>query len=181
MGTDPALPSLRPFIPPGVVMAATGYAHLKNEETQVFISLLTAFAVFVDDMYQRDDRVVRVFIDRFARGEKQAEPFLDSFALLLQEIPNHFEPIVSGIVLTAVLNLINASTLEFQTQGMEVCSPELYFPTINGDSLIIIGITTCRRLSILRPSNIWCIGSICVDGVSAAHTPTELYSSQYHE
>ncbi|KJA17818.1 hypothetical protein HYPSUDRAFT_205915 [Hypholoma sublateritium FD-334 SS-4] len=120
MGTDPAVPSLRPFIPSGVIMAATAYAHLENEATRVFIALYTAFVVFVDDVYQRDNGAVRVFMERFVRGEKQADPLLDGLAHILQELPDHFEPVVAGIILTATLNLVNASTLEFQTQGMEV-------------------------------------------------------------
>lgn len=105
-------------------MAATAYAHLENEATRVFVTLYTAFVVFVDDVYQRDNGAVRVFMERFVRGEKQAHPLLDGLAHVLQELPDHFEPVVGGIILTATLNLVNASTLEFQTQGMEVGSPE---------------------------------------------------------
>lgn len=121
MGTDPSVPSLRPFIPSGVIMAATAYAHLENEATRVFIALYTAFLVFVDDAYENDNAAVRVFMERFVRGEKQAEPLLDGMARVLKEIPDHFEPVAAGIVLTGTLNFISSLTLDFQTQGMEVC------------------------------------------------------------
>ena len=120
MGTDPSVPSLRPFIPSGVIMAATAYAHLENEATRVFIALYTAFLVFVDDAYENDNAAVRVFTERFVRGEKQAEPLLDGMARVLQEISDHFEPVAAGIVLTGTLNFISSLTLDFQTQGMEV-------------------------------------------------------------
>ena len=59
-------------------------------------------------------------MERFVRGEKQAEPLLDGMARVLQEIPDHFEPVAAGIVLTGTLNFVNSLTLDFQTQGMEV-------------------------------------------------------------
>ena len=46
--------SLRPFIPAGVVMATTAYAHLPNREHRVYIALYTAILVFTDDIFQDD-------------------------------------------------------------------------------------------------------------------------------
>ena len=120
MSSDRSELSLLPFIPSGVIMSATAYTHIENEATRVFIALYTAFLVYVDDVYERDNSAVRVFIERFVRGEKQLEPVLDGLAHFLPEIADHYEPVVANIILTATLNLINASTLEFQTQGMKV-------------------------------------------------------------
>jgi hypothetical protein len=120
MGTDPSVPSLLPFIPSGVIMAAIAYAHIEDEATRVFISLYTAFLVYVDDAFERNVERVSVFIERFVRKEKQLDPVLDGLASFLLSIPDHYEPVVASIILTATLNLINASTLEFQTQTMKV-------------------------------------------------------------
>ncbi len=120
MSADRSELSLLPFIPSGVIMSATAYTHIGNEATRVFIALYTAFLVYVDDVYERDNSAVRVFIERFVRGEKQLEPVLEGLARFLPEIADHYEPVVANIILTATLNLINASTLEFQTQGMKV-------------------------------------------------------------
>jgi hypothetical protein len=120
MGTDPSVPSLRPFIPSGVIMAAIAYAHIEDEATRVFISLYTAFIVYVDDAFERNVEHVSVFMERFIRKEKQLDPVLDGLASLLLSIPDHYEPVVASIILSATINLINASTLEFQTQGMKV-------------------------------------------------------------
>lgn len=123
MSSDRSELSLLPFIPSGVIMSATAYTHIESEATRVFIALYTAFLVYVDDVYERDNRAVRVFIERFVRGEKQMESVLDGLARFLPEIADHYEPVVANIILTATLNLINASTLEFQTQGMKVRYP----------------------------------------------------------
>ncbi|KAF9479343.1 terpenoid synthase [Pholiota conissans] len=119
MGSDRTAPSLLPFIPSGVIMACTAYTHIEDEATRIFIALYTAFLVYVDDAYERDNERVCVFIERFLRREKQLDPVLDSMASFLLEIPVHYEPVAASIILTSTLNLINASTLEFQTKGMK--------------------------------------------------------------
>ncbi|KJA14331.1 hypothetical protein HYPSUDRAFT_80866 [Hypholoma sublateritium FD-334 SS-4] len=118
MGTDHTIPSIRPFMKTGVYLAFCAYGHLENEATRIFMALYTAFLVYVDVAFVRDSRNVRVFTERFIRNEKQMDIVLDSLAQFLLEIPDHWEPVVASIILTATLNFITAPTLEYQTQGM---------------------------------------------------------------
>jgi glycosyltransferase involved in cell wall biosynthesis len=119
MGTDRSVPSLRPFIPVGVSLASIAYGHI-DEETRVFIAIYTAFLVHADDFYVRDNERLRVFAERFIRREKQFDLVLDALADFLLKIPDYYEPVLANIILMGALNLINACTLEFQTQGMKV-------------------------------------------------------------
>lgn len=125
MGTDRDIPSLRLFIPAGVIMGSVGFGHLEDRKTQLFIAFYTSLLIYVDTVYEHDIGAIRVFIERFTRGEKQCEPVLDGLARFLKEIPEHFEPVVASVILTGALNLINASTLEYQTKGMKVRSSVL--------------------------------------------------------
>ncbi|KAF8186249.1 isoprenoid synthase domain-containing protein [Pholiota molesta] len=118
MGTDRSIPSLRPFIPVGVSLASMAYGHI-DEETRVFIAIYTAFLVHADDFYVRDNERLRVFAERFIRREKQFDLVLDALADFLLKIPDYYEPVLANIILMGALNLINACTLEFQTQGMK--------------------------------------------------------------
>ncbi|KAF9471865.1 terpenoid synthase [Pholiota conissans] len=120
MSTDRSMPSLFPFIKPGVIMGSVAFKHIEDEARRVYVCFYTAFLLYVDDTYQHtNNERVAVFIERFVRKQKQLDPVLDGLASFLQTTPDYFEPIAANIVLTGALNLINASTLEFQTQGMK--------------------------------------------------------------
>lgn len=122
MDTDRSIPSIRPFMKTGVYLAFCAYGHLEDEATRIFMALYTTFLVYVDVSFVRDNRNVRVFIERFIRNEKQMDTVLDSLAQFLLEIPDHWEPVVASVILTATLNFINAPNLEYQMRGMQVVS-----------------------------------------------------------
>ena len=70
MGTDPVVPTLRPFLPAtDVVIAATAYAHLDKEATCV---ILTMFAVPLDGLYKYDSRAVQVGVHRPLCARREA-------------------------------------------------------------------------------------------------------------
>ncbi len=54
------------------------------------------------------------------------DPVLECLSRLIQEIPEHWEPVVASIILTGTINFITAPTLEYQTQGMKVKLSFLY-------------------------------------------------------
>lgn len=70
MSTDRAVPSLYPCMDTGVQFAYHAFGHLENEEKLIFIALYTAFLVYVDSAFVRDDRNLRVFNERFIRNER---------------------------------------------------------------------------------------------------------------
>ncbi|KAF8815630.1 terpenoid synthase [Phlegmacium glaucopus] len=112
--------SILKYIPCGVIIASTGYAHLKNRSTQVFIAIYTAFLTWVDDTYTGDVRGVDTFNERFVTGQPQANEGLDGLDRLLREINLYYHGIQANIILTASLNFMTSTILEFETQGMAV-------------------------------------------------------------
>ena len=179
MSTDRGVPSLRPCMNVGAQLACHFYGHLENKETQMFTALYTAFLVYVDSAFVHDNRNLRVFIERFIRNEQQMDPVLDSLAHLLQEIPDHWEPVVASLILTGTLNFINAPTLEFQTQGMKVESSFLCH--IANVTNMTSGISSCRWLCRLYPSTVWSSRAVRTNAISSKHTCGKLYPSAYAE
>jgi len=101
-------------------MASTAYAHLESRSTRVFIALYTAFLTWVDDAYTRDVIGVDSFTERFVTGQKQANEGLDGLDRFLRETNLHYHGIQANVILTASLNFMTATILDFETQGMPV-------------------------------------------------------------
>ncbi|EDR03562.1 uncharacterized protein LACBIDRAFT_331339 [Laccaria bicolor S238N-H82] len=131
METYPGARSLHPFMPGGVVMATTAYAHLDNKSTQIFIALYTAFLIYLDDVFQHDIELVYCFNERFILCQPQDDPVLDGFASLLREFPQHFGRVVSNIMTTSTLNLVTALLLEHETQNMKSSLDAHNYPTFS--------------------------------------------------
>jgi hypothetical protein len=112
--------SIAKYIPCGVIMASTAYAHLKSRSTQVFIAIYTAFITWADDTYDRDVIGMDSFNERFVAGRKQANEGLDALDRLLRETNLHYHSVQANVILTASLNFVTSTLLDFETQGMPV-------------------------------------------------------------
>lgn len=179
MGTDPSVPSIRPFIPIGVSIAANSCAHLETE-TRVFMALYTALVTFVDDMYADDSAGIRGFVERFSRGEKQANVVLDALVDILKEVPNHYEPVAASIIVMAALNLTNALALEYETRGMKVNNNSLTGNCMSVDHVgFTLDIPSCRRVSYVCTADGRIVSDVCGHGVSQTYTFTQLHPSRF--
>ncbi|KAJ6568244.1 terpenoid synthase [Mycena vulgaris] len=123
--------TINQHLPGGVVMSSTGYAHLPNHSTRILIAIYTACGIYLDDVYKQDVEVVSLFNQRFFEHAPQGDPVLDCFAQVLLELGNHFERVVSNIMVTSTLNAITAITLENKTQGMTMSPSALGYPTFS--------------------------------------------------
>ena len=112
--------SILKYLASGVIVASTGYAHLKSRSTQVFIAIYTAFLTWIDDTYVQDVIGVDSFNERFVTGRQQANEGLDGLARLLRETNFYYHGIQANVILMATLNFITSTIMDFETQGMEV-------------------------------------------------------------
>lgn len=112
--------SLKPFIPGGVAIATTAYAHIEDLPTRIAICLFTACAIYADDMFHNNAAVVDEFNERFVQNQTQADVILEAFAELIREMAVHFKRVVANIIVTSTLNGVTALLLEYETQGMKV-------------------------------------------------------------
>lgn len=112
--------NLAPFIPGGVVMSATSYAHLPDLTSRIIIALYTAFLIYLDDVFQHNIEGVREFNHYFIHGTHPSDPVLDSFAALLRELSQHWSRTVANLMVTSTLNLVTALLLEHEAQDMPV-------------------------------------------------------------
>jgi hypothetical protein len=98
----------------------------------VFIAIYTAFLTWIDDTYTRDVIGVDCFNERFVTGRKQANAGLEGLDRLLRETNLHYHSIQANVILTASLNFVTSTILDFETQGM----PVSFFFNVKIDGLL---------------------------------------------
>ncbi|KAJ3811046.1 Trichodiene synthase-domain-containing protein [Lentinula lateritia] len=140
-GSDP----LKPFIPAGVTIAITGYAHLRDTAVQVWMALYTACAIYCEDIHQKDTTAMAVFFERLMRGKPQDDRTLDAFADLILETSRHFPRITANFMVSSTLNFVNALLLEDQTQGLKFSIHASNYPAF---SRIMSGVSELYALAI---------------------------------
>lgn len=117
-------PSVLTFLPVGVVFAATAGRH-HARATQIWIALYTSSVTYVDEIPSRfplEISNVYLFNDRFLSGQQQGNAILDALADIIRQTPDLYQPIPSGLFITASLNFITANLLEHETKSMQVWS-----------------------------------------------------------
>ncbi|KIK49810.1 hypothetical protein GYMLUDRAFT_266288 [Collybiopsis luxurians FD-317 M1] len=119
---------LKPFIIQGVAIAVTAYSHLEDISIRVWMALITAAAIYCDDKFLKDTNAVGVFCERFLRGQRQEDRALNAFADLLLETPRFYPRVTANLMVTSMLNLINAVLLDHQTLGMKVSTEANNYP-----------------------------------------------------
>ena len=112
--------SILKYIPSGVIITSTAYAHIQSRSTQVFIAIYTAFVTWIDDTYTRDIVGIDDFNERFLAGQQQANAGLDGFARVLREINLYYHGVQANVILTSSLNFVTSAIVDFETQGMAV-------------------------------------------------------------
>ena len=111
--------SLIPALRVGTSIGCTSYRH-REFDIQLFTTLFTDYATYMDNMCARDTSLVAKFVDNFICKKPQGHPVLDAYANLLLDMPNTFQEVVSNLMITSSLNLITAWLLEAEAPHMSV-------------------------------------------------------------
>ena len=93
----------------------------------MFIAIYTAFLTWIDDTYTADVVGADCFNERFVTGRKQENEGLVGLDRLHRETNLHYHSIQANIILTASLNFVTSTILDFETQGMKVSLYYIYF------------------------------------------------------
>ncbi|TFY79619.1 hypothetical protein EWM64_g4389 [Hericium alpestre] len=75
-------------IPVGAEFAYIGYAHRPDEDVKLYITLYTAFLVYIDDTFERDPDAWREFCGRLIRGLPQRDRVSEHAASLIYGCPS---------------------------------------------------------------------------------------------
>ncbi|TFK59683.1 terpenoid synthase, partial [Pluteus cervinus] len=108
------------YIPMGVIMASATLSTIPRLETKAFMALFTALAVHVDDISSHNVEPLRRFTQNFLLRQPQGHPFLDAFAGMISDFPNHFDPLVSQIMLTSSLDFVTGQLMEHNLKGTPI-------------------------------------------------------------
>ncbi|KAJ3570799.1 hypothetical protein NP233_g4171 [Leucocoprinus birnbaumii] len=103
----------------GIAIGDTGYRHLENFSTRVFIAVWTCLLTHVDDYYEVYADGLKEFSSRFMRQEKQMYPALDHLVEISREIADHWDTIGANIILAAELDYLTSSIIDSTIEGME--------------------------------------------------------------
>ncbi|KIK54183.1 hypothetical protein GYMLUDRAFT_1024248 [Collybiopsis luxurians FD-317 M1] len=140
---------LKPLIPQGVAMAITAYAHLEDTSIRVWMTFITAAAIYCDDKFLKDPTSIGVFCERLLRGQPQEDRALDALADLLSvETPRIYPRITANLMVLSMLNLINAVLLDHQTLGMKVSAVADNYPMF---TRIMSGVSELYGLAAFPP------------------------------
>ncbi|KIJ60371.1 hypothetical protein HYDPIDRAFT_170274 [Hydnomerulius pinastri MD-312] len=124
--------SVRTYLRDGVMYGATAGGHLHHRPTQIWISLWTSCAIFVDETFSRFPSEVAhtyQFNDRFIRRQAQGNGVLGALADLLHQTPELFNAVASNLVTTSILNFVTACLLEHETRDMKISTDAQRYPT----------------------------------------------------
>jgi hypothetical protein len=104
----------------GIAIGDTGYRHLENYSTRIFIAVWTGLMTHIDDYYEVYADGLKEFSSRFIRQEPQLYPVLDKVAEMSREFTEHWGPIESNLVLTAEMDFLTSMIIDSTIEGLEV-------------------------------------------------------------
>ncbi|KAK2462615.1 hypothetical protein APHAL10511_005348 [Amanita phalloides] len=117
-----------PYLPVGVSISSNGYSHLPDPNTRVYIALYTAALVAVEDVCGNNIDLLRAFCHQFLTSAPHHHPIMDTYDLLLRELPTHFDPVPADMMLQSNIDFIVANVLEYEMQHRLVSPCATGFP-----------------------------------------------------
>jgi hypothetical protein len=116
--------SIRPYMSCGVALSTTAYAHLPDRATLVWIAVISAAILVIDDNFGGAQEIEHVYLfnERFASCKPQGDPALKALDSLLRETQRHYSPLVANLIITSILDYVSSVLIDHETKDMQVCS-----------------------------------------------------------
>lgn len=105
-----------PYLPVGVSISSNGYSHLPDPLTRVYIALYTAALVAVEDVCGNDIDLLKAFCHRYLKSIPHGHIVMDTYDLILRELPDHFDIVVADMMIQSNMDFIVANVLEYEMQ-----------------------------------------------------------------
>lgn len=112
--------SIGPYIPLGVVIAQTAYAHLPSFDSRIYVALFTAALAAVEDLCRGEYGLLRGFCLRYWNNQKHGHLILDYYDSILRELPQRFEYVVADMMLQSNMDFVTSLVLEYDMQDRPV-------------------------------------------------------------
>jgi len=154
--------SIGPYIPLGVVIAQTAYAHLPSFDSRIYIALFTAALAAVEDLCRDEYGLLRGFCLRYWKGQKHEHLMLDYYDSILRELPQRFEYVVADMMLQSNMDFVTSLVLEYNMRDRPVrINPGHYSHTDRATQDIIV----CQGLSSLLQGYVGSCQDIFIVGI----------------
>jgi len=115
----------RTFLPAGLAISRTAYAHLPNLSTRIFIALYTSVIFGLDDIYAEDKEklsLLKTFTKALLSEQLKSygDDLLDAVADLLRQIPGHFGDVEGGLVLSSTLRYLTSIVIDSEVPRSDI-------------------------------------------------------------
>ncbi|KAM6496568.1 Isoprenoid synthase domain containing protein [Amanita muscaria] len=114
-------------------IAALAYGHLEHDK-QVYIALYTASAIGLDETCSSDVESLKNFTHRFIMGKVHGHPIMDSYDMIVRQLPDRFESFAAEAMLQSALDFCVGLVMEYELLKKPALSrPSTQFPTFLRD------------------------------------------------
>jgi len=125
--------SILPYLGAGSDIAALAYSHLEYN-TQVYIALYTAAAIGLEDACSNDLDLLKNFTQRFITGKIHGHSIVDSYDMLVRQLPDRFESFAAEAMLQSALDFCVGLVMEYELLKKPALKrPSTQFPTFLRD------------------------------------------------
>ncbi|KAF8887824.1 isoprenoid synthase domain-containing protein [Infundibulicybe gibba] len=108
-------------------MCMAVYPHL-SISARYHICIFTTCIVYLDNLAMKDATLVKEFNKSFLQNKKQTHPTLDSLAIALRTMRDHFSEYNASMIITGTLDYVSAIIMEQDQQDMVAHTAAANYP-----------------------------------------------------
>ncbi|KIL58153.1 hypothetical protein M378DRAFT_27705 [Amanita muscaria Koide BX008] len=128
-----ALDDILPYLGSASDFAAMSYSHLEHDK-QVYIALFTASGIGLEEVCSNDVDSLKNFTHRFIIGKVHGHPIMDSYDMIVRQLPDRFESFAAEAMLQSALDFCVGLVMEYELlKKPALTRPSTQFPTFLRD------------------------------------------------